>query len=551
MILGYKNVLKCIIKKIPYVFCRISVNNFHLNMKWISKQYYIYKFIKIIYPNYSFLLFFYENSKIINKMISNKNIYDVFKNNLMEYYKQVKNEKKMFIHCIATTCHLLDDDFVKIIMDDLLNTNDINYLYWLGMDISHTTFKEGNGIYSNFYNKRKLVLGRIVQNSNIIKPQKKYSYKSSLKICILSYQLHSDIHNSSQRVCSMFANNLINYYDDIVVLCTDSTCQSINEKRNYFTILKTNNSNVKHKYIKELFNPSVKIKYVNGKNCIERSQNMINTLYDYNPDIIVDITDEYSPLSFYYSQDYFTMYVPMRGAASSQYYSNILGVPFKYLNTNKNFNNCIDMQKVVNWSFPEYIPQQKGEFTKRDIGLNNNQFCVISIGNNECFSSDFVDEICSLLTKNNNIVWLLVGTNGSDYLHQKYNELINDNRIIEWGYEKNLAGICKACDVHLRYNMTGGSGGTAIAAMQGLPIVMTNYICDASRWLGLDYSVIDNYHDLAEDIQRLYDDKVYYNDRKLITKKLISKAIDSPEKWEELAAKLKSAYERWQANQYV
>ena len=99
--------------------------------------------------------------------------------------------------------------------------------------------------------------------------------------------------------------------------------------------------------------------------------------------------------------------------------------------------------------------------------------------------------------------------------------------------------------------MTGGSGGTAIAAMQGLPIVMTNYICDASRWLGLDYSVIDNYHDLAEDIQRLYDDKVYYNDRKLITKKLISKAIDSPEKWEELAGKLKSAYERWQANQYV
>ena len=52
-------------------------------------------------------------------------------------------------------------------------------------------------------------------------------------------------------------------------------------------------------------------------------------------------------------------------------------------------------------------------------------------------------------------------------------------------------------------------------------------------------------------VQRLYDDKVYYNDRKLITKKLISKAIDSPEKWEELAGKLKSAYERWQANQYV
>ena len=93
--------------------------------------------------------------------------------------------------------------------------------------------------------------------------------------------------------------------------------------------------------------------------------------------------------------------------------------------------------------------------------------------------------------------------------------------------------------------MTGGSGATAIAAMQGLPIVMTNFICDSSRWLGLEYSSIDNYHDLALEIQKLYSDKAYYEERKQVALTLVEKAVDSKEKWEDLHNILNSACERW------
>ena len=113
--------------------------------------------------------------------------------------------------------------------------------------------------------------------------------------------------------------------------------------------------------------------------------------------------------------------------------------------------------------------------------------------------------------------------------------LFENKQIIEHGYEKNLSALCAVCDVVIRSNQTGGSGGTAIAANQGLPIIMTNFMCDASRWLGNDYSNIDNYHDLMQELLRLKNDNTYYKQKQIITKKKIDYAIDAIPRWKELA----------------
>ena len=168
--------------------------------------------------------------------------------------------------------------------------------------------------------------------------------------------------------------------------------------------------------------------------------------------------------------------------------------------------------------------------------MPQDKFIVVSIGNNSCFTNDFIDEMINIMTLDNDIIWMLVGNNGlSAHMKNKGELLIQKNRIIDRGYENHLASLCSCCVIVLRSNQTGGAGGTAIAAQQGLPIVLTTFLCDAMRWLGDDYTNINNYHDLMQEILRLKNDDNYYKQRQMITKKKIDYATDSNSRWEELA----------------
>lgn len=547
-----KDRIKQLMSIIPYNIWKVNNEKYISDNDWLTTLLKAYKKILVFFPRYPFKYFFGEYKQAI-LAIGNSNQLDLIKirEKLINYFVNGDTDEKMFAFCILTECHLLDNETVRRVLTDVIASDDRGYKYWMTMEISYATFYVGGGFYNDYYNHRREAMVSIADSLNLKVPPRRVVDEKRKKLCIVTYQLNPDMHNSAQRVCSMMANNLQSYFDEVCVVCLDSTYKTKTECREYLTISRTPGSFEHKKSISEKFNQKINVIYSTGKSFSERLNNSLLILYNFTPDIIIDITDEYSPLSLHYSKDFFTVYVPMRGAASSLFYSAILGVPFKYEQTNMRFNNCIDMSKVIEWSFPEYIPPEQGSMTKHDVGISDGQFCIISIGNNSCFSNSFVDEICRILKNNDRIVWLLVGNNAPEYLHQKYAELLKDKRVIEWGYEDNLAGICRACDVHLRYDMTGGSGGTAIAAMQGLPVVMTNFICDASRWLGLDYSSIDNYHDLAEEIQRLYSDREYYEARKQVTLELVGKAVDSKEKWEDLYNTLIAAYERWKTEGHV
>lgn len=540
-----KNKIKEQMAVIPYNIWRVRIDDYTKSNNWFYKLLNAYKTILIFYRRYPFKHFFNSYKVDILSYLNNHKNSNNIKESLINIFLNGKAEEKMFAFCIITECGLLDNEIVEMVINNLIKSKDIGYKYWLTMEISYATFYTGKGIYKDYYIQRRKSLDSIIHLSKLKVPEKKEINKSSKILCIISYQLNPDMHNSAQRVCSMFANNLNPYYDSVYVLCLDSTYKTYTECRKYFTISRTPASNENREKISENFDKNISIIYCVGSNYHERMNDALDKLYKLAPNVIIDISDEYSPISYYYSKDFFTVCVPMRGAVTSQFYTSILGVPFKYQNTNKLFNNCIDLSKVIEWSFPEYIPPEQGTMTKHDIGVQDDQFCIISIGNNSSFSNEFIDEICRVVKKNDKMVWLLVGSNAPEYLHSHYTDLLSEHRVIEWGYENNLAGICRACDLHLRYDMTGGSGATAIAAMQGLPIVMTNFVCDASRWLGLDYSSIDNFYDLALEIQKLYEDSDYYEQRKATTLELVGKAVDSKDKWNDLYKKLLKAYEAW------
>ena len=153
----------------------------------------------------------------------------------------------------------------------------------------------------------------------------------------------------------------------------------------------------------------------------------------------------------------------------------------------------------------------------------------------EAFCSEaFQDELCKYLSENPDAIWLIVGDIIPDYLQNNYYALVESGRVKSVSYEKKIGSLCSMCDVLLRVDATGGSGSTAIAAMYGLPIAMTDFPCYPMRWLGRDFSKIDNYKDLFEYIHRLQQDDSFYEIEQAKSKELVMNAVDGEKKWLEL-----------------
>lgn len=539
-----KRTAKTFLRKASYSLCMVPAD-FRVDDKWVKKVISRYMTTLLFFPRYPFDLFFSECADRLKPLLHDDEQRGYLCNTLIELFMNGAPCEKSIIHAMLTLCGLLDEDVTAMIMRDIIDSDDIGYRYWKSMDISFSTFYIGKGVYRDFYNDRRRVFKRIAAETALTIPPKA-RFREGVRICIVAYLLDKDLHNSSQRVCTMFANRLATHADEVLVLCLDSTYKSRRECREYPTLIRFPKSD-RHKsgVIDHFKSDTIQVLFAQGESYVERAQSAIDTLYTFNPSIVIDIGDDYSPFSYIYARDYFTVYEPMRAGVSSQLFSRIIAVEGKYQAVNERFNNVLDEKQALYWLFPEYVPESLKDMTKADLDLDDCAFVILTIGNNKTLDEELIDSMRVLLESDSQCVWLLVGSAVSDYLRVSCGDLLSSGRIVQWGYENNLMGLCAACDVLLRQSVTGGSGSTAIAAMSGLPIVMTNGICDASRWLGMDYSDIETYDGLMEEIRRLKDDKQYYALQQKNVRKLVAAAMDSDEKWDELFRLLIEAEKQW------
>ena len=544
-----KNRIKTFIYSVPYYLFKVDEKCILEDLTYISKLNKVYKFLLKFFPKYPFAFFFMKYAEKINMSISGDiRKEENYKNRLIKYYIRSSIDEKMFIWCMMAVCKITDERITRLVVSDLKKSNDKLFCYWIGMDISYVTFGVGKGIYDNFFVDRRAVFEKITNENKLNIPQCHSEVPNKFKVCIIVYQLMPDIHNSVLRVCTTVANNFSLYADSVMILCLDSTYKSLSESKRYYTICRTPNSYKNRKKNKTFFDDDITIKYSIGRNYKERAQDGIKKLYEYNPSMVIDISDEYSPFSYLYAKDFYTVYLPMRRGVSCQLFNSIITTKCIFKRENITFNNVNKEVEVIDWIFPEYVPATNKDITKEDIGLSKNAYVIISIGNNGAFEKEIIDEMCKFLLSEPDTVWLLVGYPAPDYLRFIGAELIKNRKIIEWGYENNLIGICAAADVVLRQNITGGSGGTAIAAMKGLPIVMTNVFCDASRWLGDDYSTISDSMGLINEIRKLKNDPLYYAEQQRKVKMLVDSVIDSKEKWKKLYDLIKESFKGWKLN---
>lgn len=531
--MNIKNTIAELIKKPALCIKKYSDDELISSGEWIDELYRICIGFRKIFRNYPIEFFLSPYTEQIKKLFANDEIKNRILNMWMEKFDVSSDDLKMFISKLVFLTNSIQNVSSQKIMKFAQNTNNADYRYWTVMDISMFTFLASDGFYSNYYNDRKELLKKIVREQKLTIPSRINKTRKK-RICIITFMFKGHIQSSVQRVVNMVTNAMASRADEVMLISLESFYTSNKEGTLINTARRKMSARMYIKKVRLMIDPKVEVFYAVGDSIRKRMQDAIDKIYQYDPTCIIDISDEFSAISEVYIQDYPVIYMPLRISGCSMTYTKILGTDWMYKKANNKFN-CIDISKVVNWMLPEYVPPESTKISRTDIGIQDNSFVIVSVGyNSSGFSNEMVDAICRLLKAHKKYCWLLIGENGSSYLHEQYSELISNKRIIEHGYEKNLLGLYKSCDVLLRSETTGSSGATAIAAMAGLPIVMSDYECDPMRWLGKDYSLLHSPSEIVSELERLCEDKNYYNSKQKQVIELVKKATDENYWWDEL-----------------
>ncbi len=507
-------------------------------------------------------LFFQNKIKKFNYFLFyHKRLYKLIIYPIIEEYKKVHNssinDNELIVSFINKSHPELDERTILCILRLLYelgiepylvftkaleiaqSTEDIFIKYWLIQNIETFAFWETIELPSDYYIRRKKLISDFCNSLSIISPTiTKHVRNNSNKkqICIVTYLMGKSLQNSVQRILNMLTNNIDSEYFDISIVCLDSFyCK----KDNIINITGWKNSFNFRKKSKLLLNKNTKVYYSKVSNIKSKIESSLKIIFNINPDLIIDISDEYSISSFYYSKIFQTLYIPLRGRITSTYCTIYKTSDYKEtVKQNSYFQNVLADTKIIEWSFPEYIMASDVKYTRNQFGLTNKSFILVSAGILPPNDISFYKTMINILKSNSNYIWIIIGSTIPDFFIKENSNLFTSKRIIDWGFEKNLDSLYKICNVFINPNKTGGSGTIAIAAQQHLPIVLTKYPCDAMRWIK-EENCLAGYEQYEKEIFNLYNDKNYYNFKSNLFYNLVSDACDSKKKWNDFNQILK------------
>lgn len=541
-----ERIVKNLISLPQRMLCPVTKQDILSDSFWIVRLNRSFSMIRKLFPWYSFKYYLYNVITTISLMSLDDNVrtrLSEILNNAIDDLS-VGDDVSMLACIIANSSGLIDDRLSKSELDFCNRTSNDDYRYWLTMDISKVCFSYQKGFYKNYYLDRKCLMKRIAEDGHYSRLS--IQANNNYQVCIITYELTPSLSDSIQRVSLMFSKGLKSRYS-IHIVVLDSFFTPLMNRSSYGTIsgYRGHLSKKREDKLQKMVGDDIVLHLPDNMNYKKRNEYVLSEIGKINPRFIIDITDEFSPVSYIYSTVYPTFYMPMRVGASSSYFSYLLNVEWISYKINEEWPFLDDSQTIVDWGFPEYVPSLSGSYSRSELGFTEDDFIILTIAKvkNEC-DKGFVDGIAELLKSNDRMKWLIVGDVLPDYFKEEYPDLIDSNKAIERSYEKQLSALCSICDVLLRTNNSGGSGGTAIAAMNGLPIVMTNYECDSMRWLGRDYSEIESSNELFNEIDRLAKDSEYYAQKSKQCRTLVERAKDSPEKWTDLINRIEMELEK-------
>lgn len=416
-------------------------------------------------------------------------------------------EKNIIILRLLYEAELFDKYLMKLFMDNILGLNDFDTMTEMFLDTTFMTFYHPKYLYDEFYLNRREILRKISNRFKIVK-KPKINNNCKKKMAIVADVLKDEKLSVTQVIREY--SKLCDTEYEVCIFTIDATYGNTSSILNpiFKTIYKSQSY---YEYHKKSFNPNINIVYSRGISAQQRFQNVLDDITGYNPDCIIDMSDETNVLSYILYKHFPILYIPMRGRTSSIYCTKFLTRNKQMcLQVNEKYKSIRENQ-IIDKFFCGVPAKAEKEFSRKEYNFNENDFILITVGNRLKFdlSIDFIDFMAKLLYENFDIKWILVGEDVNNYIY-KYEDLIKNKQIILWGYESDVCGLYKICNLYVNPNR-GGGGTTIRWAMQmGIPVIMNKYDSDGLENIGLENGIDGGYKELIDYIEKLYKDESLY-----------------------------------------
>lgn len=383
---------------------------------------------------------------------------------------------------------------------------------WLLYDISAMEKNNQSLRKNNFYNrKRKLMEDVIFHFINLEKDKEIKTEERNNRVAIIAFGLRgkSSSHNG---LIVPYANEMVRQGKQVRIFPCDLLRYKYGEcfiepleiLQQYSTVFANEHE--------ELFDSQIQIQYVEGDTIKERIQQFVEDIKTFSPKVVYDFCGEYAFLSPIYWRMYPTVALPMRGYASSACFDKYVGRNKEIcLKENEKFP-YLDREGQLEGALVCSVPiEAKRRHTREEYGFSEDTFIITTVGvrlQTE-LTEEFVEAVVEFLLKNENAVWILVGSKICKYITSKYQALVQDSRIVFWGYEIDLPGFYGICDIYWNPNRMGSGGSIGTAMRCGLPVVMTDFPSDALPRVGIENVIHGDYNACYQEVEKLYSDKAY------------------------------------------
>lgn len=432
---------------------------------------------------------------------------------------------KVYFLSLLVLLHLKQESILRHFMNALKDDNThIKYHYPIIINTLFYISKDNINLYPEYYFDRRNALVKIKNFYGEIGFQHCSSeYVMNKRIAIVVDQLLSKNHSPTKAILD-YAINLKKYYSEysIRLFVEDNFAFSESEVIIPYGYSSTVSHNLRVEHISYINNEAIEVYYSEpSKGKKERLKLFLDEIKNYNPEIIITTSDISVARTFLFPC--YPIIFISHGAINYTTPADIYlhGSKEDVLEDNKKYR-LLDVDRVgeINWGLD--LPKPQKIFSRKDIGLKNDDFVFITVGNRLDAEMDicFIDLVCSFLSENKKSKWLIVGPAKLQRLEQKCKFFLNDI-IIRINYENDLPGLYGICDVYLNPDRKGGGYSIAIAMNENLPIVILNNQSDGLIYVGNENGAGDTWSEYLNEMKRLFNDQSYRENKGLLMKRRI------------------------------
>lgn len=365
--------------------------------------------------------------------------------------------------------------------------------------------------YNNLFKDRLEVRSEIISQfkGKIKIPQ--LIERNDKNIAIVAGQLLSPNHSPTKWVLD-YANNFKKYNPElnIKIFVEDWANYSPNELVWNLSYSSAFSSSEAHMH-KEYLDASIEVYYSDATlNRVERIQEDVNVICDFEPNIIFKVGSKYNIATDILFSHYPVVSQTISGAEDSQFVDIFTGgyekEVMKLLFLEQKLGNIHYIQHQIGIETPKKIKEKNRE----EYNLEENSFVIVTVGNrlDTEITLEFIEQIILVLKNNKNVQWVIVGTPIIELIKNNFLEFVDSNQIVFVSYEKNLFDLYFICDAYLNPVRRTGGNSAALAMKAKLPVITSDSTSDVGHFVGQEHCI--DLEDFSIEIERLINNKKYY-----------------------------------------